>query len=165
MSSTALKDNWLTSILTVLTYPVVKTLIRILEADFVYPTSRAKRLRMIDNPELLVVALVVVAVKLSHPFPGENRAPISQVDSEMGQIDWAEWQKAMALRHEGIKGLQVGAEHLFGVGEAMTADNAQLDDFMDWMERTWVGAEDPRSKSYISLWQVGVANSPSYGAN
>jgi hypothetical protein len=111
---------------------------------------------MIDNPEILAIAVVVVATKLYHPFPGEKRAPMSHLDPSIASIDWPEWRKAMALRKGSGTGLEVGTEHLFGVNEAMVADNAQLDDFMDWMERTWIGAEDPKSRCSI----IAVESSP-----
>ncbi|ORY64898.1 uncharacterized protein BCR38DRAFT_523464 [Pseudomassariella vexata] len=120
-------------------YLTVKCLAEMLQADFSYPLSGAKkRIRSMNNPEVFLLTLVVVATKLLHPLDGIERPPASHNDPRVMQLNWKEWQHARTKR-DGTKGLEKGTEYRVTANEALTLDKTKLDDYMDWFEKMWIG--------------------------
>ncbi|KAH6658951.1 hypothetical protein BKA67DRAFT_529141 [Truncatella angustata] len=123
---------------------MVKCLIGVLEATFDFPNGDSKRIRAMDNPEVLLITLVVVATKLLYPMDGNDRPPASEDDPHVKQIDWAEWQKmrAKASNKPATETLEKGTEHRITSNDALIMEKNKMDDFMDWFDKMWVGSTD-----------------------
>ncbi|KAK8091156.1 Pol I core factor CF [Apiospora phragmitis] len=126
-----------------LTLPVeiflsVKCMAQILEADFSCPTRDKQRILSIDDPEVLLLALVVVSTKLLHPLDGVTRRPITHDDPRVMQIDWKQWEAVRTKQAEAARGLQRGEEHKVTAWEAVTVDKNDTEKWLDYFERTFV---------------------------
>lgn len=121
-------------------YLMAKSLIQILGATFDFPDGSRKRIRAIDNPELFLIALVVVSTKLLHSLDGKERRPMDHDDLRVKQIDWVEWQRSRAeAKAERSQGrLEPGTEYQVTPNTALLTDEDKMDDFMDWYEKMWV---------------------------
>ncbi|KAK8118494.1 ubiquitin-60s ribosomal protein l40 fusion protein [Apiospora kogelbergensis] len=120
-----------------LTLPVeiflsVKCMAQILEADFCYPTRDKQRVLSIDDPEVLLLALVVVSTKLLHPLDGVSRRPVTHDDPRVMQIDWKQWEAVRTKQAEASRGLERGEEYTIQAREAVAMDNKA--DIYKWIE-------------------------------
>ncbi|KAI1493495.1 hypothetical protein F5X96DRAFT_184320 [Biscogniauxia mediterranea] len=134
------------------TYLAAKCIAEILETDYSYPVG-SKRVRMMDNPEVLLVTLVVVSAKLLYSPDGVERLPRNHQDPRRIKIDWVKWQEVMR-REEGEEGqrgshLIRGEEYKVTPNDVLSMDETKLDDFMDWFEKMWIGDGDPRTAERI----------------
>ncbi|KAI0597446.1 hypothetical protein F4775DRAFT_593364 [Biscogniauxia sp. FL1348] len=133
------------------TYLAAKCIAEILETDYSYPIG-GKRVRAMDNPEVLLVTLVVVSAKLLYSPDGVERLPRNHQDPRKIKIDWVKWQEAMRREGEGgQKGSHLirGEEYKVTPNDVLTMDETKLDDFMDWFEKMWIGDGDPRTAERI----------------
>ncbi|KAI0828442.1 hypothetical protein F5Y06DRAFT_283211 [Hypoxylon sp. FL0890] len=129
-------------------YLAVKCITDILKADYTYPTG-GKRIRTMDNPEVLLISLVVVSAKLLYPLDGIERPPRSHEDPRSLRVDWAKWRQAMQDDTIETSSLQRGEEYKVTPEDVLTMDKVKLDDFMDWFEKMWIGDGDPKTTERI----------------
>ncbi|OTB13211.1 hypothetical protein K445DRAFT_320386 [Daldinia sp. EC12] len=129
-------------------YLVVKCMAEVLKADYSYPVG-GKRIRTMDNPEVRLIALVVVSTKLLYPLDGIGRPPRSRYDPRSISIDWRKWQESMQDNTTGKSSLRGGEEYKVTPEEALTMDKEKLDDFMDWFEKMWIGDGEPKTAERI----------------
>lgn len=111
-----------------------------------------------DNPEVLLLALVVVSAKLLYPLDGVERLPRSHHDPRSMTIDWGKWQESMQNDTvESSSTLLRGEEYQVTPEDALTMEKGKMDDFMDWFEKMWIGDGEPRSMRHhsilLSSWQ------------
>ncbi|KAI0132773.1 hypothetical protein BJ170DRAFT_261598 [Xylariales sp. AK1849] len=124
-------------------YLMVRCLADMLNVDFNYPSGSTKRIRAMDNPEVVLITLIVVSTKLVHSLDGVERPPVSEDDPRVRQINWTEWQKARESSPPIQKhGLEKGTEHKVTANKALAMDKGEVDDFMDWFEKMWIGEAD-----------------------
>jgi len=90
------------------------------------------------------MSLIVIATKLSHPFDDVERIPETDVDPTMVKIDWAIWRKIMA--EAPTKGLKRGKEIEITDEDVMKMSGKQMDDYLDWYQRTCIDDRNPKSK-------------------
>ncbi|KAI0152181.1 hypothetical protein F4776DRAFT_15479 [Hypoxylon sp. NC0597] len=129
-------------------YLTIKCMSEILKVDYSYPTG-GKRIRTMDNPEVLLISLVVVAAKLLYPLDGVERPPQSHGDPRNLKIDWARWQQVMQDNTAETSGLRRGEEYKVTPEDVLMMDKEKLDDFMDWFEKMWIGDGDPKTADRI----------------
>ncbi|KAI0111983.1 hypothetical protein F4814DRAFT_376095 [Daldinia grandis] len=130
-------------------YLVVKCITEILKTDYSYPIG-GKKIRTMDNPEVLLVALVVVSAKLLYPLDGVERPPQSHHDPRCITIDWEKWQESMQNNIvETSSTLLRGEEYKVTPDEALTMEKGKLDDFMDWFEKMWIGDGEPKTAERV----------------
>ncbi|OTA97262.1 hypothetical protein M434DRAFT_65820 [Hypoxylon sp. CO27-5] len=140
------------------TYLTIKCISEILKADYSYPTG-GKRIRTMDNPEVLLISLVVVAVKLLYSLDGVVQPPQSHGDPRSLKIDWTRWQQVIQDDTAETTGLRRGEEYKVTPEDVLMMDKEKLDDFMGWFEKMWIGDGDPKSKPIISHYhRTGNAN-------
>ncbi|KAI3338787.1 hypothetical protein F4824DRAFT_75764 [Ustulina deusta] len=130
-------------------YITAKYIGEILKAGFCYPTG-GKRIRTMDNPEVLLASLVVVSTKLLYSLDGVERLPISLQDPRRTKIDWGKWQEITAEKPvEECANLIRGEEYKITADDALTMDKTKLDDYMDWFERMWLCDGEPRTTERV----------------
>jgi RNA polymerase I-specific transcription initiation factor RRN7 len=118
-------------------------LANVLEIDFTYPILHKRTYNSLAHPEVQLMCLIVVATKLSHPFDDITRHPENESDSTTVRIDWVKWRQIMA---EGeIDGLRRGEEIKVKDTDVIGMNEEQMDDYMDWYQRTWIDDRNPKS--------------------
>ncbi|KAI1205718.1 uncharacterized protein F4807DRAFT_273126 [Annulohypoxylon truncatum] len=130
-------------------YMAVKCMTEILKTDYSYHTG-GKTIRTMDNPEVLLVSLIVVSAKLLYPLDGIERPPRSHEDPRSLKMDWAKWQEVMQDDTAGTSSnLQRGEEYKVGPEDVLTMEKTKLDDFMDWFEKMWIADGDAKTDERI----------------
>ncbi|RYP72231.1 hypothetical protein DL771_004361 [Monosporascus sp. 5C6A] len=125
------------------TYTAARCLAEILNADFSY-LHGGRRIQSMNNPEILLAALVVVAAKLLYSPDGTERAPRGEHDPRRLRLDWAVWRENIEDRsRQAPSHLRPGEEYKVDPNDALTMDKTKLDDYMDWFEKMWIGDADP----------------------
>ncbi|KAI1400777.1 hypothetical protein F4819DRAFT_357041 [Hypoxylon fuscum] len=131
------------------TYLTVKHIAEILKTDLSYPTG-GKRIRTMDIPEVLLISLIVVSVKLLYPLDGIERPPRSHEDPRSTKVDWTQWQQVMRNdTSEASPNLLRGEEYKVTSEDVLSMDTTKLDDFMDWFEKTWIRDDEPKTAERI----------------
>ncbi|OTB00061.1 hypothetical protein M426DRAFT_324563 [Hypoxylon sp. CI-4A] len=131
-------------------YLTVKCLAEILDRDYSYPTG-GKRIRTMDNPEVLLISLVVVSAKLLYPLDGVERPPRTHQDPRIMKFDWVKWQGVTSDESAPATttGLPRGEEYKVTPEDVLTMDKEKLDDYMDWFEKMWTGTSDLKTEERI----------------
>ena len=122
----------------------------LLAIDFTFPNPGPRQSKS-SLPEIQLISLVVIAVKLYHPFDSHPRHLRSL--SELGTltIDWDIWCKSQTeyvTRHKSTGKLGRGNEVNVNEKDIMGMSGEQLDEYLDWYEKTWVKDEpqEPNSR-------------------
>ncbi|KAI0532616.1 hypothetical protein GGR58DRAFT_489604 [Xylaria digitata] len=130
-------------------YITAKCIGEILKAEFSYPTG-GKRIRTMDNPEILLASFVVVSAKLLYSLDGVERTPVSQQDPRRTKVNWEEWEKITAEKPAGERtNLIRGEEYKVTADDVLTMDKPKLDDYMDWFERMWLCDGEPKTTERV----------------
>ena len=97
-----------------------------------------------------LICLLIIAVKLYHPFDGLTRHVRSLADSAALKVDWTTWVDAQSSHN----GHDTGEPHLERGSEINVTEKAvfdmtdkQLDEYMDWYESTFVDETRMEEKS------------------
>lgn len=131
-------------------YVVVRRLASLLAVDFTFPKPDTRQ-RKSAHPEIQLVSLLVIAVKLYHPFDSQPRYSRTLSDFGTLVIDWDVWCKSQteyAARHTSAGKLGRGNEINVDENDVMAMSGEQLDEYLDWYEKTWVkeDSQEPRSR-------------------
>ena len=93
-------------------------------------------------PEARLMSSLVVALKTSQRLDGRVYTPHTDAEAAALAIDWKSWQQAFADGETGPVLLARGGELEITENVVFDMTSTQLDQYMDWYERTW--AEDGR---------------------
>lgn len=143
-------------------YGVAEKLNDIVAFDFMFANGRERRRRAISYPEVQLVSLVVVATKLLFPFDSEGvpHNPCDSSDPAMMSIDWSVWvdDRESRTEAEGNKDLlRDGMEIKVKDKDVFNMSPQQLDQYMDWYQRTWAGsdtADNDVSKELLDMFPL-----------
>ena len=121
-----------------------------LNVEFNFPQPN-KRQRLSSLPELALITLLVIATKLYHPFDSATRPrhARSTTDPTILTINWSAWteaQKSHDARMNPEDHLPRGSELNVTEEDAMSMTGQQLDDYMDFYERTFIDKERAETK-------------------
>jgi RNA polymerase I-specific transcription initiation factor RRN7 len=97
------------------------------------------------NPETQIISLIIIATKLCQPFDNIARVPESVTDPSGLKLDWEAWSDIVTEKLP--KGLKRGQEISVTDGDVFKMKGKELDDYLDWYQRTWVDDSDPKCKS------------------
>ncbi len=123
----------------------------LLGTSFTFPLPTTRQ-RISSLPEVSLISLLVVATKLYHPFD-EDRTPRharSFADPAALAIDWAAWalaQENQDARLNSAGSLPRGSEIHVTEADVMKMTGEELDQYMDYYERTFIDEERARTKS------------------
>lgn len=111
-----------------------------LHLNFSFASSTGKRKSQLDIPEIKLISLLVVAVKIIFPFDEAKRYSYSTLDPAAQSIDWNTWVKLFRKQRENRVNKKLNPEKAIAVteGDILNMDNQQLDDYMDWYEKMWI---------------------------
>ena len=107
-------------------------------------------------PEIHLISMLVIAVKLHHPFDTLERHSRSMIEPGYVAIDWLKWdeeQKNYAAKIRGDKPFDPGSEINITEHDAMKISDVQIDHYLDWYEKTWIepGLEDSSKSDFYEL--------------
>ncbi|KAL9627709.1 MAG: hypothetical protein Q9204_006384, partial [Flavoplaca sp. TL-2023a] len=128
-------------------YPTVRQIAKLLDIDFAFPKTRPRQ-RMTSLPEITLLALLVIAVKLYYPLDAIDRHPRSATDPGVMTVDWDRWceeQREYESRGTANGHLERGNEIKVEEKDVFDLSNDQMDEYLDWFERTWVDEERARN--------------------
>lgn len=135
--------------------------------DFPRHGSRQK----ISNlPELALVALIIIAVKIYYPFDSFVRHARSQLDVGVLNIDWRKWcelQEQHDRRPTSNGEIGRGNEILVHDQDILTMSNEQLDEYLGWYQKTWIDENDDKNdkkglpKQLLDMFPTSRINSSS----
>ncbi|KAJ1333558.1 RNA polymerase I-specific transcription initiation factor RRN7 [Microdochium nivale] len=121
-------------------YHLCTAIPKILDVGFSHPVDGQRR-RSMRDPEVLMIALVVVSAKLRFPFATSHAE-----DNGSNIIDWSRWQTTRRAKSDEIqKHMAPGVEYKVTANDILTMDSVRLDDYMDWFEGMWLGEENSGS--------------------
>ncbi|MCJ1282154.1 hypothetical protein MMC26_001477 [Xylographa opegraphella] len=135
-------------------FTAVQHIASVLTYPFTFPASKFRQ-QFSALPEVQLLALVVVAVKLYHPFDPLERFPKSLSDIGCLTIDWDLWQNeqaALAKKIKGNKPFPAGSEINVREHDVFNMTDLQIDTYLDWYEKTWIDPEE-KERNYRSLPQ------------
>ena len=120
---------------------------RLLNVDFGFPTS-ASRQEISSFPEITLIALLVIAVKVYYPFDAIERHLRSMNDLGTLAHDWDRWcevQKSQASIQSSDDGFARGDEIKVNEADVFKLSGSQIDSYLDWFEKTWIDEERARN--------------------
>lgn len=106
-----------------------------------FPTDFKGKIRYLALPEAQMIALVVIATKLFFPFDDVKRYPTSLREPTAQVIDWKLWAQAQRqFESRATAGGRIGKgnEILVNENDVLKMTSQQLDEYMDWYERSWL---------------------------
>lgn len=121
-------------------YPKTLQISQLLSTTFDFPLAGFRQ-QTSSLPEIQLICLLIIAVKLYHPFDGFTRRVRSLADSATLTIDWVKWIEVQSfhnLHATGEAHLRRGSEINVTERDVMEMTGEQLDKYMDWYERTYV---------------------------
>lgn len=141
-----------------------------LRFDFPWPGQRR---RVSSFPEIKVMALLVIAVKIFFPFDSLERQPRSVADPGVVSLDWAEWVDAQKGYEEEVSSsgnLARGDEINVTAEKVISMSGEQLDQYLDWYEKTWIDEDGlmdhPQrvSEQLLHMFPTGRSDGSSYNS-
>ena len=148
---------------TVVLHPQTLQISQLLSSTFEFPLPGSRQ-QTCSLPEIQLVCLLVIAVKLYHPFDSSIRRVRSLADPAALTIDWESWvdrQSSCKMHATGGTHLERGSEISVTEKDVMNMTGEQLDEYMDWYERTFVdesrAEEKPRAlpKQLLDMFPIG----------
>ena len=111
------------------------------------------QVRAVDYPELSMMGLVVMSVKLLEPLDDVIRKPESIVDPASMRVRWESWKEVMAEKE--VKGLKPGEEVKVREENVFEMTGEKLDDYLNWYQKTWMyNKEDKLPKQILDLFPL-----------
>lgn len=89
------------------------------------------------------MSLIIIATKLSHPFDDIVRHPESDSDPTTVKMDWKKWEAIMVDKSQ--EKLKRGDEIYVEDTEVVNMSEKQMDQYLDWYQRTWIDGTEPKS--------------------
>ena len=122
---------------------------QLLSSTFEFPIPGSRQ-QTCSLPEVQLVCLLVIAVKLYHPFDSSIRHVRSLADPAALTIDWESWvddQSSCKVHAARETHLERGSEISVTEKDVMNMTGEQMDEYMDWYERTFVDESRAEEKS------------------
>jgi RNA polymerase I-specific transcription initiation factor RRN7 len=145
-------------------YPAVRRLGDLLSYTFEYSEEIAKSKRD-PTPEMKLVVLVVIVVKLFYPFDGRVRQPTQDNEPAVAVVNWHLWSKTRKERDKinGKSNLSYDAASKVEEGDVFHMPEEKLDQYLDWFGKTWATPlesvewkqKDPFAKDMFKLFPIG----------
>ena len=89
---------------------------------------------LLDIPEVLLVASLVVATKHQYPLDGVERFPCDASDPLCLQMDWAVWESEFAKKEETKPGIlryeQMDPQEIWSM------DKQEMTELLNWFQET-----------------------------
>ncbi|KAI4117473.1 MAG: hypothetical protein LQ345_002287 [Seirophora villosa] len=127
-------------------YPAVRRTAKLLDIDFTFPQPKTRQ-KISFFPEIALMVLLVIAVKIYHPFDSIDRHPRSLSDPGVLAIDWDHWckvHKEHESRETADGRLGRGNEIKVTEADSFKLSGDQIDEYLDWFEKSFIDEERAR---------------------
>lgn len=131
-------------------YSTVHRISSLLNVRYMFPRPGTRQKRALF-PETQLIALLVVAVKLFYPFDQLQRKPRSWTEPGVLSINWDVWCDLQAeYEARFVSDGRIGRGNILSVNEqdSMKMSGAQLDEYLDWYEQTFIDEESLASEKW-----------------
>ncbi len=142
-----------------------------LNIDVKFDTAKARTYKISQFPEVQLMALLLVAVKLLFPLHGKPLKTAAETDLSAVSMDWDAWAKLeghLAHDDDQKRKLLYTDAMTFGRADLAVASDGQIDDYLDWVSDN-IATEDvhprARAEETTSLFQTLFEMFPSQGNN
>lgn len=116
-------------------YVHVRAMNRLLQLGFAF-NMKKKRFKILNHPDVLLLACIVVSTKLIYPLDGQDRVPVSYRDPSSLRLDWDKWRELM--RDPDSEGLERRDMQKVKPEDAWAMTDRKIDDYLDWFEQTQI---------------------------
>ena len=99
-------------------------------------------------PEVSLLAVVIISVKLLHPFEQSEPQDTSALAGSL-QMDWQEWEQARSEHLQRLNeagALEKGTATHIEDEDVLRLSGKELDDYLDWYEGTWIEPDRGQSR-------------------
>lgn len=129
-------------------YPAALKVGECVGCTFTFPSAPQNYKFMADYPELQILCILILTVKLVHPFDGTARSPYSDNEAASLRVDWRKWNRARS-RGEMTQVQRNEALVNSTEGDVTEMDGDEMDEYLDWFQATWISdqAEDRGSRA------------------
>ena len=143
-------------------FPAVQGLAQLTRSDFRYSiTKEIRRKQGSAFPEVELMSLLVVAVKLLYPADEVQRHPQSLHEPAAQQMDWISWKRRWQdlAKSSPRTGLARGSEIDVRDTDVFKMSQQELGSYMNWYQKTWVkgprpGSEDSVNKEILDMFPL-----------
>jgi RNA polymerase I-specific transcription initiation factor RRN7 len=141
------------------TFSAVQELAQMTRSRFHYSSTKDTRRRQgSDFPEIQLMSLLVISMKLLYPFDGTQHHPRSIQEPTVQKMDWISWR---GHQQEGgddplPASLARGREIDVHDTDIFTMSRQDLDSYMDWYQKTWVRELRPGSEGSVNKEILGM---------
>ena len=144
------------------TFSAVQELAQMTRSRFHYSNTRDTRRRQGSAfPEIQLMSLLVITVKLLYPFDDTQRFPRSVQEPTSQKMDWISWKRhQLDLRERpSPASLARGREIDVHDTDVFKMSRQELDSYMDWYQKTWVreprpGLEGSVNKEILDMFPL-----------
>lgn len=91
---------------------------------------------LLDIPDVLLIASVVVATKYMYPLDGVERYPLDANDPLCLRMNWEVWESEFAKRPHKKRG-RLDYEHL-DTQEILSMDKEEMNELLNWFQETQI---------------------------
>lgn len=137
-------------------YAFVQGMVEFLNVDFTFPLEQ-RRVKLLDHPDVFLVACTVLTTKLLCPFDGGERFAEGAAPPLAG-MDWGAWRQNF-IESE-VKTLSRRDLEKLGSEEAWTLDSTKTDEYLDWYQQAKVDEHRPNGAYFASAGVPVVDTTP-----
>ncbi|KAF3903170.1 hypothetical protein ABW21_db0209068 [Orbilia brochopaga] len=135
-------------------YPAVLKLAKKINLPLRYPLA-ASKFNIIDCPDVQLMALMIIAIKLCYGLDGVTRYAKTQWEIANMTPDWDSWKAVIEMKESDIaNGGGAGRDRNWQLGvredEIYAFTDREMDEYLDWFEKTWVKKDNSRPTAGIA---------------
>ena len=130
-------------------FTIVNSLSALLSNPFSFAPPKFRQ-PLTTLPELRLLSLLIIALKLNFPFDGYTRYARSITSAGYLKINWTHWLEVhshLTTVSQSQAPFLPGGEAQVKESDVFSLSNEKLDSYMDWYERTFI---DERSSRFAS---------------
>ncbi|KAL8346841.1 hypothetical protein RB601_003485 [Gaeumannomyces tritici] len=121
-------------------YAFVQGMVEFLNVDFTFPLEQ-RRVKLLDHPDVFLVACTVLATKLLCPFDNDERFAEGAAPP-LASMNWDTWNRSFSKLEAEITLSRRDLEKL-GSEEAWTLNSTKTDDYLDWYQQAKIDEQRP----------------------
>lgn len=125
-------------------FAVVEAIGAILGLEHSLPTHK-RRENLDEMPEIVLISVLVVAVKLFHPFDNVERAVRSSAELGSLSVDWQAWSR-LHQEHKGKsrdgRAFKSGEQVSVKERDVPHLSDRKIDEYLDWYEAFWTDSNN-----------------------
>jgi RNA polymerase I-specific transcription initiation factor RRN7 len=134
-------------------FSAVQELAQMTQSHFRYSnTTDTRRRQGSAFPEIQLMSLLVISVKLLYPFDDTTRLPRSIQEPTAQKVDWISWKRLQQDLGERPPptSLARGKEIDVRDTDVFKMSRQELDLYMDWYQKTWVREQRPGHEGSVN---------------